>query len=46
MNEAGGWNERSTVEDMDLAVRTSLKGWKFIYDGSIKVFHLFIVLRE
>lgn len=37
INEAGGWKERTTVEDMDLAVRASLKGWKFVYLGSLKV---------
>ncbi|KAK8948040.1 Glucomannan 4-beta-mannosyltransferase 1 [Platanthera guangdongensis] len=37
INDAGGWEDRTTVEDMDLAVRASLKGWKFVYDGSIKV---------
>ncbi|KAL0909138.1 hypothetical protein M5K25_023670 [Dendrobium thyrsiflorum] len=37
IKEAGGWNERTTVEDMDLAVRASLKGWKFIFVGDIKV---------
>ncbi|CAI9263007.1 unnamed protein product [Lactuca saligna] len=37
INEAGGWKDRTTVEDMDLAVRASLKGWKFLYLGSIKV---------
>ncbi|KAI3724079.1 hypothetical protein L2E82_35844 [Cichorium intybus] len=37
LNEAGGWKDRTTVEDMDLAVRASLKGWKFLYLGSIKV---------
>ncbi|EXC33914.1 hypothetical protein L484_012804 [Morus notabilis] len=31
LNEAGGWKDRTTVEDMDLAVRASLKGWKFVY---------------
>nr|KAJ0222369.1 hypothetical protein LSAT_V11C200058260 [Lactuca sativa] len=37
LNEAGGWKDRTTVEDMDLAVRASLKGWKFLYLGSIQV---------
>lgn len=41
LNEAGGWKDRTTVEDMDLAVRASLKGWKFVYVGDLKV--LFIV---
>ncbi|KAL9351385.1 hypothetical protein Peur_054065 [Populus x canadensis] len=37
VNEAGGWKDRTTVEDMDLAVRASLKGWKFVYVGDLKV---------
>ncbi|OIV89704.1 hypothetical protein TanjilG_05159 [Lupinus angustifolius] len=37
INEAGGWKERTTVEDMDLAVRASLKGWKFVYLGDLHV---------
>ncbi|KAL5209856.1 hypothetical protein ABZP36_005479 [Zizania latifolia] len=37
INEAGGWKDRTTVEDMDLAVRTSLKGWQFLYVGDIRV---------
>ncbi|CAH9091940.1 unnamed protein product [Cuscuta epithymum] len=37
IDEAGGWNHRTTVEDMDLAVRASLKGWKFLYLGNIMV---------
>lgn len=37
VNEAGGWKARTTVEDMDLAVRASLQGWKFVYVGDLKV---------
>ncbi|KAM0936778.1 putative glucomannan 4-beta-mannosyltransferase [Dioscorea sansibarensis] len=37
MNESEGWKERTTVEDMDLAVRVSLLGWKYLYVGDIKV---------
>lgn len=37
INEAEGWKERTTVEDMDLAVRASLQGWKFVYLGDLKV---------
>uniref|UniRef100_A0A804R2G7 glucomannan 4-beta-mannosyltransferase n=1 Tax=Zea mays TaxID=4577 RepID=A0A804R2G7_MAIZE len=37
LNEAGGWKDRTTVEDMDLAVRASLKGWKFVYIGDLMV---------
>lgn len=38
IDEAGGWKDRTTVEDMDLAVRASLKGWKFVYLGDLQVF--------
>ncbi|KAI3461332.1 hypothetical protein Pfo_017995 [Paulownia fortunei] len=37
INEAGGWKHRTTVEDMDLAVRSGLKGWKFLYLGDLQV---------
>ncbi|XP_026417887.1 glucomannan 4-beta-mannosyltransferase 9-like isoform X1 [Papaver somniferum] len=37
IKEAGGWKDRTTVEDMDLAVRASLAGWKFVYIGNLKV---------
>nr|GMC83055.1 glucomannan 4-beta-mannosyltransferase 9-like [Ipomoea batatas] len=37
IDEAGGWNHRTTVEDMDLAVRASLKGWKFLYLAPLRV---------
>ncbi|KAJ6310991.1 hypothetical protein OIU76_015668 [Salix suchowensis] len=37
INEAGGWKDRTTVEDMDLAVRASLRGWKFLYLGDLQV---------
>ncbi|KAK6942768.1 Glycosyltransferase 2-like [Dillenia turbinata] len=35
--DAGRWKDRTTVEDMDLAVRASLKGWKFIFVGDLAV---------
>ncbi|KAF5742571.1 Nucleotide-diphospho-sugar transferases superfamily protein [Tripterygium wilfordii] len=37
LNESGGWKDRTTVEDMDLAVRASLRGWKFVYLSDLKV---------
>ncbi|KAJ6739389.1 hypothetical protein OIU74_004200 [Salix koriyanagi] len=37
INDAGGWKDRTTVEDMDLAVRASLRGWKFVYLGDLQV---------
>ncbi|KAJ0988293.1 hypothetical protein J5N97_006649 [Dioscorea zingiberensis] len=37
INEVGGWKDRTTVEDMDLAVRASLKGWELLYVGDLKV---------
>ena len=27
----GGWNSRTTVEDMDLSLRTYLAGWKAVF---------------
>ncbi|CAH9138382.1 unnamed protein product [Cuscuta epithymum] len=37
LNDAGGWKDRTTVEDMDLAVRASLRGWKFLFIGDLEV---------
>lgn len=37
LEECGGWLERTTVEDMDIAVRAHLCGWKFIYLDDVKV---------
>lgn len=37
IKDAGGWKERTTVEDMDLAVRASLQGWKFVFVGDVSV---------
>ena len=39
MNEAGGWKDRTTVEDMDIAVRAHLNGWKFVFLNDVKVMH-------
>lgn len=39
LDEAGGWKDRTTVEDMDLAVRATLQGWKFVFVNDIKVHH-------
>ncbi|XP_043709833.1 probable xyloglucan glycosyltransferase 6 [Telopea speciosissima] len=36
LEECGGWMERTTVEDMDIAVRAHLYGWKFIYLNDVK----------
>ncbi|KAL6838979.1 hypothetical protein ACP4OV_031206 [Aristida adscensionis] len=35
--ESGGWLDRTTAEDMDLALRAGILGWEFVYVGSIKV---------
>jgi cellulose synthase/poly-beta-1,6-N-acetylglucosamine synthase-like glycosyltransferase len=43
INEAGGWKDRTTVEDMDLAVRASLRGWKFVYLGDLHVGYLLFI---
>lgn len=46
LNEAGGWKDRTTVEDMDLAVRAGLNGWKFVYVDDLKVHnHTYTDLR-
>lgn len=37
LEECGGWSERTTVEDMDVAVRAHLCGWKFIFLNDVKV---------
>ncbi|XLS61657.1 hypothetical protein HN51_015885, partial [Arachis hypogaea] len=34
--DAGGWKDRTTVENMDPAVRASLKGWEFLFVGKVK----------
>ena len=30
LEDSGIWMERTTVEDMDIAVRAHIKGWKFL----------------
>lgn len=37
LEESGGWLERTTVEDMDIAVRAHLCGWRFIFLNDVKV---------
>ncbi|XP_039170859.1 probable xyloglucan glycosyltransferase 5 isoform X2 [Eucalyptus grandis] len=37
LQDSGDWLERTTVEDMDIAVRAHLKGWKFIFLNDVKV---------
>ncbi|WOK91967.1 glucomannan 4-beta-mannosyltransferase 1-like [Canna indica] len=37
INGVGGWKDRTTVEDMDLAVRATIRGWKLLYVGDIEV---------
>ncbi|KAK1272569.1 Xyloglucan glycosyltransferase 4 [Acorus gramineus] len=37
LESSGGWLERTTVEDMDIAVRAHLNGWKFVYLNDVKV---------
>jgi beta-mannan synthase len=34
---AGGWNSRTTVEDMDLSLRAYMAGWKAIYLREVTV---------
>jgi len=31
IEDSGGWNGRTTVEDMDLSLRCYLNGWRFIF---------------
>ncbi|XP_071683776.1 probable glucomannan 4-beta-mannosyltransferase 6 [Lolium perenne] len=37
IEESGGWDDRTTAEDMDLALRAALLGWEFVYVGAVKV---------
>ncbi|KAJ8750107.1 hypothetical protein K2173_014022 [Erythroxylum novogranatense] len=37
LEDSGGWLERTTVEDMDIAVRAHLNGWKFIFLNDVGV---------
>lgn len=34
------------MEDMDLAVRASLKGWKFVFVGDLKVLLLYFLFSD
>ncbi|PPS08424.1 hypothetical protein GOBAR_AA12204 [Gossypium barbadense] len=36
LEESGGWLERTTVEDMDIAVRAHLHGWKFVFLNDVE----------
>ncbi|KAG4940770.1 hypothetical protein AAZX31_16G080800 [Glycine max] len=36
LEESGGWLDRTTVEDMDIAVRAHLCGWKFVFLNDVK----------
>ncbi|KAJ9674158.1 hypothetical protein PVL29_023609 [Vitis rotundifolia] len=36
LEDSGGWLERTTVEDMDIAVRAHLQGWKFIFLNDVE----------
>ncbi|XP_044475609.1 probable xyloglucan glycosyltransferase 12 isoform X2 [Mangifera indica] len=36
LEDSGGWMERTTVEDMDIAVRAHLQGWKFIFLNDVE----------
>uniref|UniRef100_A0A0D3GY10 glucomannan 4-beta-mannosyltransferase n=1 Tax=Oryza barthii TaxID=65489 RepID=A0A0D3GY10_9ORYZ len=38
LEDSGGWMERTTVEDMDIAVRAHLNGWKFIFLNDVKAY--------
>ncbi|KAK9699432.1 hypothetical protein RND81_08G173100 [Saponaria officinalis] len=36
LEDSGGWLDRTTVEDMDIAVRAHLNGWKFVYVNDVR----------
>ncbi|XP_076948322.1 putative xyloglucan glycosyltransferase 12 [Bidens hawaiensis] len=36
LEDSGGWLERTTVEDMDIAVRAYLHGWKMIFLNDVE----------
>ncbi|KAK4797130.1 hypothetical protein SAY86_029456 [Trapa natans] len=36
LEDAGGWLERTTVEDMDIAVRAHMHGWKFVFLNDVE----------
>ncbi|CAH2050587.1 unnamed protein product [Thlaspi arvense] len=46
LEESGGWLERTTVEDMDIAVRAHLNGWKFIFLNDVKFQNLMQLIRN
>lgn len=46
LEDSGGWLERTTVEDMDIAVRAHLNGWKFIFLNDVKVNDTYIYILE
>lgn len=35
IEDAGGWNNRTTVEDMDLSLRAFLRGWNFVFLNNV-----------
>ena len=45
LEDSAGWLERTTVEDMDIAVRAHLCGWKVIFLNNVKVFSQTSILR-
>ncbi|XP_037480650.1 probable xyloglucan glycosyltransferase 1 [Triticum dicoccoides] len=36
LEDSGGWTKRTTVEDMDIAIRAHLKRWKFLYLNNVE----------
>ncbi|KAI3819901.1 hypothetical protein L1987_13754 [Smallanthus sonchifolius] len=36
LEDSGGWLERTTVEDMDIAIRAHLHGWKMIFLNDVE----------
>ncbi|KAI3821927.1 hypothetical protein L1987_09503 [Smallanthus sonchifolius] len=37
VEDTGGWKDRTTMEDMGLAIRACLKGRKFVFVGDLDV---------
>ncbi|PKA49180.1 putative xyloglucan glycosyltransferase 5 [Apostasia shenzhenica] len=37
LEDCGGWLDRTTVEDMDVAVRAHLRGWNFVLLNDLRV---------
>ena len=36
IEDSGGWSHDTLTEDLDLSYRAQLRGWRFVYDGTIE----------